>query len=356
MWQGRGGLQYRPALDGIRAVAIAAVVGYHAFGWPGNGGLGVDLFFVLSGFLITTLLLEERRLTGAVSITRFWRRRVYRLVPALVVMLAVVSAVLAAAGELDRHALSGVVAGLAYVMNLGFFEDVPLALTPLWSLALEEQFYLVWPPVFIVLLRGRVKLGLAIVLAATAASFAQGWRMSEHADGSGRLWDWPDTRGLPILIGCAAALLLVLRPRIGRFCGWLLAPALIWVCASTLFQPSPLDHTFRGPLLSFSVTCAILVMGAYDGRGPVSWLLATPPLRFCGRISYSLYLWHMPVIVAAAAILGDHASTEWIAVAAAVAVATLSFYVVERPVRQWGRKRAAPDPETGRPLPAPAVA
>ncbi len=336
---------YRPALDGLRAIAIAAVVGYHAFDWPANGGFGVDLFFVLSGFLITTILIEEHRRTGAVSLIAFYRRRAYRLLPALVVMLAVFAAVTTAAGDMNGDAAGGIAAGLTYVMNLGVVSDVPFSLTPLWSLALEEQFYLVVPPVLFGVLRGRVRLALAVVLAAAAVSAFQGWRIAADADGSGRLWCWPDTRGLPILIGCAAALLLASRPSLGRHCRWLLGPLLVWIVASTLFHPATLDDTFRGPLLSFSVLCAIAVLGAYEGGDLVSRLLSTRPLVFTGRISYSLYLWHLPVIVAVVALLGDGDAPKGLAVAVAVGVAACSFYLVEQPLRRRGRESASHRPE-----------
>jgi peptidoglycan/LPS O-acetylase OafA/YrhL len=142
-------LRYRPALDGVRALAIAPVVTMHAFGWPREGSLGVEIFFVLSGFLITTLLLEERGRTGAISLARFYRRRAARLVPGLVLMLAVYAIV-----TRGTHAWALLFA-LTYTSNIATLADptaMPWSLGHLWSLAQEEQFYLLWPPLLLLLL------------------------------------------------------------------------------------------------------------------------------------------------------------------------------------------------------------
>src|SRR5436190_10898544 len=138
----------RPALDGLRGIAIALVVGFHAFNWPRAGTLGVDLFFVLSGFLITTLLLEERNRTGKIDIAAFYTRRARRLLPALLVMLLpflFLGLVSAAAGSFRRPLFVGLGAAATYTSNIVVMHDqsaVPAGLVHLWSLAAEEQFYL----------------------------------------------------------------------------------------------------------------------------------------------------------------------------------------------------------------------
>ncbi len=147
-----GRLGYRPALDGVRGLAIALVVPLHAFGWPHDGAVGVDLFFVLSGFLITTILLEERAETGRISFTSFYRRRAARLVPALVVMLALYTIVTRGA-----HPWS-IFFGATYTTNIAQVLDPdngPFALSHLWSLAQEEQFYLLWPPLLLLIVRAK---------------------------------------------------------------------------------------------------------------------------------------------------------------------------------------------------------
>jgi peptidoglycan/LPS O-acetylase OafA/YrhL len=151
-------LGYRPALDGVRGIAIALVVGFHAFGWPGAGTLGVDLFFVLSGFLITAILIEEHGRTGTISIRGFYRRRARRLLPALFAMLTPYLllagvAVLVGQGSTVFLALAG---ALTYTSNIIVAVDpsaVPAGLIHLWSLAAEEQFYLIWPLLLLSLLR-----------------------------------------------------------------------------------------------------------------------------------------------------------------------------------------------------------
>ena len=157
-------LGYVPALDGLRAVAIVGVILYHGTGHPAGGWLGVDLFFVLSGFLITTLLLEEHGRRGRVDILGFYGRRARRLLPAFFALLAVVLAL--------TGSVFGVVAGVGYfsnVVQMGAPESaMPPALEHLWSLAAEEQFYLVWPLVLFGLLRAKLTLALAVVFAGVA--------------------------------------------------------------------------------------------------------------------------------------------------------------------------------------------
>ena len=145
-----------PALDGVRGIAIAAVVGFHFFDTPSGGGIGVDLFFVLSGFLITTLLLEEQSTTGRISLVEFYKRRGRRLLPGLGALLAAAAAVLLTGGSsvVSPRSLIG---GAFYVTNIiDAFHPIHGALQHLWTLAEEEQFYLLWPIVLLWLLRRRV--------------------------------------------------------------------------------------------------------------------------------------------------------------------------------------------------------
>jgi peptidoglycan/LPS O-acetylase OafA/YrhL len=178
-----GRLGYVPALDGLRGIAILLVLGYHV-GWIPGGFLGVDVFFVLSGFLITTLLLEEWGQSGAIDLRAFYVRRVRRLLPALLVLLAtlgMLAAFEAADGRVgEGEAIaSSITVCLLYVANIwrasGHFLTGPL--TQMWTLAQEEQFYLLWPPLLLLGLRFRVRLGaLAVVLAATTLGVIA-WRI-----------------------------------------------------------------------------------------------------------------------------------------------------------------------------------
>ena len=159
-------LGYQPALDGVRALAIAPVVALHAFGWPSEGSLGVDLFFVLSGFLITVLLLEEAASRGTFSLRRFWRRRAARLVPGLLLMLAVY--VIFSRGS---HPWA-VAFGATYTANVATVIDpnaIPWSLGHLWSLAQEEQFYLLWPVILLMFLRTRPDLLPPVIIGLVAA-------------------------------------------------------------------------------------------------------------------------------------------------------------------------------------------
>lgn len=342
---------YRPAVDGLRAIAIASVVGVHAFRWPANGGLGVDLFFVISGFLITTLLLEERWRTHRVALGAFYVRRAYRLVPALVVMLAVYVTVTAVTGGFDGDVAVGAASGVTYTTNLlgvGFdLEPVAAPLRPLWSLAQEEQFYLLWPPVLFLACRGRVRLALAVVGGAIALSAWQAWRLSGEDGDGGRVWYGPDTRGLGVLVGCAAALLIVWAPRVAGLASRVMVPAAVGVVILLLSGRAnePVGAVFRGPLVVFTVCCAVAVVGAFHGRGLSARLLSAAPLVFLGKISYSLYLWHLPVLAAAAAL----AASSTLAVRAggvlvALVIATASYYFVELPFLRRKRRAAAVKP------------
>jgi peptidoglycan/LPS O-acetylase OafA/YrhL len=335
-----GKLGYRPALDGVRALAIAPVVGLHAFGWPA-GTLGVEIFFVLSGFLITTLLLEERVATGTISFARFYRRRAARLVPGLVLMLAVYAIVTQGA-----HARA-ILFGLTYTSNVAQVVDadaIPWSLGHLWSLAQEEQFYLVWPPLLLLLTRLRTAFlpkALALLILGVMLE-----KLALVAQGSSieRIYFGPDTHSEPILIGCLfGALCSRWRPAAAR--GWGGPAALLIVVAAVVAGPwvwllSPVSP-FR---TIFFFACGFLILSAAQGEVLLR-VLGNHALTFLGRISYSLYLWHAPVLAAAGATVFDHRfGRSAAAVMVTVAVATASFYFVEQPLRRrWRHPRPAPE-------------
>ena len=295
---------------------------------------------MLSGFLITTLLLEERQRTGRVSFPAFWRRRAYRLMPALAVLLAVYALVLAAQGELDGHAARGIAAGARHVTNLvycvGGLNSIPTSLGPLWSLAQEEQFYLLWPPLLFIVLRGRVRLALVVLAAAAVFSIAQGLRLAD-----GRAWFGPDARGLGIIAGCAVAHGLWLVPRLATVARPLMLPAFLIALMIVFFPITTPDAAYRGPLLVFVLCSVILVLVAYEGRGLFARALARAPFVWLGKISYS-YLWHVPVFVALGWVAADASLTRraW-AMTAALAVAAASHVFVERPFLRRKRRQLA---------------
>jgi peptidoglycan/LPS O-acetylase OafA/YrhL len=350
-------LGYRPALDGLRAVAIAAVLLFHAAGLLPGGYFGVDLFFVLSGFLITTLLLEEHAARGTISLRGFYQRRALRLLPALVVLLTAFLVVATAAALVGDRAqgkdVFGVLAGLGYFSNLAMTAEpasspMPGELRHLWSLAQEEQFYLLWPLVLIVLLRRRLP-GLVLAVAAGAAGVTVLRHVQLHVEdaAAGRIVFGPDVRGLPILVGCCLALILARSRGPSRVLTASLAPFAV-LCVLALFFLPGSRLLVPGPLVVFSLACAALLVVALDDRSPVARLLSTRPLVYGGRISYSLYLWHFPffVMVGLNDPSAEHALVPSVAaVAATFACAIASYHFVELPFLRRKRRVGESQPE-----------
>ena len=343
-------MTYRPALDGLRAVAISAVVLYHTGGLVPGGYLGVDLFFVLSGFLITTLLLGEWTERGTVSLESFYRRRALRLLPALFVLLAIFLVLTLTFGAVEGRPLHrdmfGVAAGLGYFSNFAMTGEplthaMPYEIRHLWSLAAEEQFYLLWPPILFIVLRGRTRLALAVVGAGVV--FMTLRQLQLYLDGASwqRMAFGVDTRSVSILVGCVLALVITL-------------PRTEWLSRSKWLEPLAVGslavflvldlgrELFVGPLLVFAVCCACVIVRALDDRSALASLLSIAPLVFLGRISYSLYLWHLPVFVAFGI---DRQQLELTAVPAlgiAVALAIASYYLVELPFLRRKGQRTTP--------------
>jgi peptidoglycan/LPS O-acetylase OafA/YrhL len=320
-------LGYVPALDGLRGLAIAAVIASHYYGVPGGGPLGVGLFFVLSGFLITTLLLEERDRRG-ISLRGFYVRRARRLFPALAVLLVVYLLVLAVQG---RNGLAVVALGGLYIGNIvqAFsIHDVVShsALGHLWSLAAEEQFYLVWP--FLLLFVARVRRRLELLVALLVALIAYRVCLAESGASLGRLYFAPDTHADWLLAGSILAFLrrdrgFVVREPI---------PVIAYVVLAAGMIPDPYTYAWvewGGSILM--VACVVLVTAAYSGT-EMAALLSLRPLVGLGKISYSLYLWHIPILLAFGRRYTD------VALLLSVGVAVLSYHYVEQPFR---RRRGA---------------
>ena len=349
-------LGYQPGLDGVRALAIGCVVLSHTIGFPATGFLGVDIFFVLSGFLITTLLLEEHARHGRVSLRGFYRRRALRLLPALFVVLGVflavsVLAVLIRGGSLDR-AIFGVVAGIGYFSNIAIASGSETAAMPnelrhLWSLAIEEQFYIVWPVVLMFLFRARLRLALValgvvviLVAAQQVQLYLEGATWERIAYGS-------DTRSTSILVGCALALALATaaRPTIEAIAKRIAPLAVVCFFALLLVVPGP--SFFSAWILAVALCSAWLILLALDGRSLLARTLAVPPLVFLGRISYSLYLWHIPIYVTFG--LSTHPELLDVpALSLSLLCATASYYFVEMPFLRKKRASASPSEQLGK--------
>jgi len=349
------GLGYLPGLDGLRAVAVLAVMLYHGgITWTPGGLLGVDIFFVLSGYLITTLLLREIIGTGHLAFGAFYLRRARRLFPALLLLLVGVAiyGYVTPAAERAASLRVDALAALAYVANWSqiwgnhsYFAQFgpPSPLRHVWSLAVEEQWYLFWPPVLLGLLtvfRRRIEPVLAVVVVLMLGSaFWMSHLVRGFADPS-RAYYGTDTRAQSLLVGAALALVLHRWPVTGTTLKRLLAVAgvvafTLCVAAMTHYSGTT-GRLYHGGFLVFSLLTAVAVATlAVDTRSPLSRLLSIRPLPWIGRISYGLYLWHWLIDVWLNA---DRVSWGvWplfaVRTALAFAVATASYYLVERPVR-----------------------
>jgi peptidoglycan/LPS O-acetylase OafA/YrhL len=351
-------LPYAAALDGLRAIAVVAVVGYHLdISWMRGGFLGVDLFFVISGFLITRLLLGEHVQSGRIDFGAFWVRRFRRLVPPLVVVVA--ASVVAtrlwgvpaqwAGMRGDVLASLGYVANWRFVLNDTSYFDTLLGPSPLrhiWSLAVEEQWYLVWPLVMAVLApwaarRSRVGTVGVFLLVAAVASAAWMAFLYDPADLS-RVYYGTDTRAQQLLVGAALAWITAAAP--ARFDGASLAglrlPAnglFVGFVAATVFIDDEAAWLYRGGLLALSLGAAVLVVATSvpGSDGPLGWL-AHPWMVALGRRSYSLYLWHWPVIVFVGPPMGIEGSDPALALlrtAVALALTEATYRLVETPIR-----------------------
>ncbi|MGB5759139.1 MAG: acyltransferase [Acidimicrobiales bacterium] len=302
----RASLPYLGALDGMRGIAIAAVVVYHTrfyliqdrFPTPRGGFLGVDVFFVVSGFLITALLLIEDRRDDSISLVGFYWRRAVRLLPALVPMLGAYLLYASYAGVLNRDKVAAVAAALGFVSNWWRVLDgsnVP-GLGHLWSLAVEEQFYLLWPAAVLLLIRRRrFEVAAALVVVAIAASMS--WRMFlwSRADDWVLVYIRTDARIDQLLLGALVAVLWFHGRLPGRPAGlaWLGA-AVIGIAFAVASPQSPV--LYNGGFTVVAAATALVVVGCLGGHWDGAGLLNFGPLRQLGKVSYGLYLWHEPVL------------------------------------------------------------
>ena len=365
-----GRLGYRPALDGVRGLAIAIVVSFHAFGWPRQGTLGVDLFFVLSGFLITTLLLEEHEALGRIGIRRFYARRARRLLPALLALLApfLLLALVTAArtGSLGSPVFLGLASALTYTSNIAVAVDpsaVPAGMVHLWSLAAEEQFYIVWPLVLVALMRagGARLLGRALVVLLLLAVV---YRLQLLVRGASieRLYYGPDTHADSLLAGCAFGCYFTRwRVPLGiTFSRWarevLIGVALVLILtAAVLLGSVPQRFAYEMQLVPtvFALVAGVFIVCAAGGETAVAKGLSFRPIVFLGRISYSIYLWHLPVLVALAGVQREIGVRTIVAVALTVVLATCSWRFIEVPFLLRRRQAKAGLLEgAARPVPA----
>lgn len=352
-------LGYRPELDGLRGVAVLAVVLFHGLNtlhtrWFVGGFLGVDVFFVLSGFLITAKLVQEWERAGVINLPHFYLRRVCRLLPALASVLICVSAIaLRAQGTpigapVARVLWRAIVGALFYVANwqmaLGFLPPHMLSMT--WTLAIEEQFYLAWPLTLLLLLRRGWARERLLWLALGIAATANLWRVALKLDGA--TWirlQGTDAAAGGLLLGCAVALMAAsgMLPKASRRLGLTCWAGAIGLLALIATAHSPLDAPPGSGLLSTLERLAASPLADLAAAAVLVGLLALPamqlhrvlrlkPLTWFGHISYGLYLWHAPLLW-----LWPHTPVSllvWFVVS--VGTAAVSYYTIERTFSKIG--------------------
>ncbi|HET9516914.1 MAG TPA: acyltransferase, partial [Actinoplanes sp.] len=359
------GIRHLRGLDGIRALSVISVLVYHVGTTGGRqllpgGFLGVDVFFVLSGFLITSLLLAEAEQSGTISLRAFYLRRAKRLLPALYAVLVVVSLVGVSMVPQQVARLRGdVVAALGYGTNwwlihqnssyFGAGGDRQPLLNHLWSLAVEEQFYVLWPLLLVAVLAGTRRRGplLALTCALIVGSTALAAALFDPFGDPSRVYFGTDTRAATPLVGAALAIAVrpwrrrLIVPRI-RIVALDAAAVLALVVLAVAVLSA--DHTgpllYRGGFLLVALVAGVLISAVSHPLSRVAGLLDARALRWLGVRSYGLYLWHWPVFVL---IPGTGVLSAAAKVLTSVVLAVVSYELVEQPVRRssFARVRAS---------------
>ena len=344
-----------PGLDGLRALAVIGVLAFHDNRLSG-GFLGVDLFFAVSGFLITTLLIEELQRTNTIDLIGFWGRRLRRLLPVVMVLLVVVVVFFRLFADTGQWIIARNDAPWAqfYVANwhqiysgAGYWDAfaAPSAFEHLWSLAIEEQFYVVWPLLVMVAWRfGRTRALGTLTGFGIIASFVAMLTIYDGGDPT-RVYMGTDTRAFSLLCGAFVAL-PAMRHAINqgiqkfRLIVSVLTVALIAAIGFTWFTVSGESHwLFRGGLLAHSIASAVLAVLVATSVSKITAVLSWRPLAYIGRLSYALYLWHWPVFIFCTR---DRLDVNGLALtiirmAITLALSVASYFLVEKPIRHRAR-------------------
>ncbi|MGO1590992.1 MAG: acyltransferase family protein [Ancrocorticia sp.] len=351
-------------LDGIRALAVLAVLIFHLrpASLPG-GFIGVDIFFVVSGFLITSLLIRERASKGSIDFTRFWLRRARRLLPAVFLTVIVsVSGGLILGNDLLVGILRQTIGALTFSTNWveiaagsSYFAGTsPQLFAHFWSLAVEEQFYLLWPVLFVLVMMFTTTWVQRIALAGGGAAISailMGVLVTPGVDVT-RVYYGTDTHSFGLLLGVGLAF-------IWAGTRWLDSPAFSWFSpllaivsgAGIIILMLTLDEnsafTFRGGLLLASVLTAVLIASLLPENRVLLALAEAAPVQWIGERSYGIYLWHWPVFLMLTALFPATASDSWmswvvraLALAGTLTIAAWSYRAVEQPVRNLGFREA----------------
>ena len=348
----------------MRALAVLAVVAYHIGTTSGatvlpGGYLGVDVFFVLSGYLITSLLIVEVQQTGRISIKIFYIRRARRLLPALFALLLAVTAIGAFWLPQQAARLRGdLLASLGYVtnwwliaQNSSYFAtagDRPPMLTHLWSLAVEEQYYLIWPLLLIgfAAVRARRAVMIFVILLGVAASAGVGLMLYDPFSDPSRVYYGTDTRALAPLLGAAMAIAVkpwAHRTRLPRGArrglDVLGITALLALVVIAAWLADTDELLYRGGFLVIAVLGAIVVGVAGHPATVLGETLATQPLRYLGERSYAIYLWHWPVCLLTrpgADIPLTGVANAAVRIGVSILLAEISYQLIEKPIRKHG--------------------
>lgn len=372
----RRSASFRPDIEGLRAVAVIAVVLDHLFGWPSGGFVGVDVFFVISGFLITGLLVREYERKGRISFGDFYRRRIRRIIPVstLVIVATVAASGLVFSQQRWLDTLGDAIWSFFFMANWHFAfigTDYLLGsgqISPLrhyWSLSVEEQFYLVWPWIIILsfVLAARFKIkehlgrrtGLLAVAAGVVIVASFGWSLYETATTPTMAYFSTFSRGWELGIGALLAIAAPLIPRMGKALRTLLSWVGLVGIIGSLFLLNP-ESPFPAPgaILPVLATAVVILAGTRkaDELAPSNWALSNPVSLYLGRTSYSLYLWHFPVIIILAAVLPPDPLYFVLSIVLMLALTAFSFHFVEDPIRhsnwlersrveRWGQRKPA---------------
>ena len=353
--------RYIPALDGLRAFAVLAVIAYHfGFRWASGGLLGVTVFFVLSGYLITSLLLAEFVQTRTIDLKAFWMRRAKRLIPAIVfLILCVIVLCTFANHDLLTKMRPDVPPALFFYSNWWYiFRDVsyfqlvgsPSPLTHFWSLAIEEQFYLIWPPLLFLLFTRKVRkktiIRLTLVMA-IASTVLMAALYNPNIDPS-RVYYGTDTRAFSLLIGALLAFVwpgnqlarakdLQLSPRVSLAFNGVGIAAFIGLVAMTTVVDGFSPFMYRGGILLASLLTAVVIAVLVHPKSLLGKAASLPPLVWIGKRSYGMYLWHYPVTLLMTPVNFTGTLSWWyylLELAVIIVASAFSYRFIENPIRK----------------------